>query len=232
MRRRLTMSGLLFIASVLLPAASYAQQQSVNVTIGSFVPRAEDARADGDVLVNNLNFLSFNLKDFNTGALGGEWQFPLNPFIDASLGLGFSTRSVPSVYSDFVEDNGTEIEQTLKMRVVPFTATVRFLPLGHDTPVQPYIGAGVGIFGWRYSESGEWIDFSDGSISRNTFEASGATAGPVILGGVMFQGRSFGAGGEIRWQSAQGELPADQFFSGNTIDLGGFTYNATFKIRF
>ena len=232
MRRRLTVSSFVLMASVLAPAATYAQQQSVNFTLGGFVPRAEDARTDGDVLVNNLNFLSFRLDDFHTGAFGGEWQFPLNRVFDASLGVGFTSQSVPSVYSDFVENDGTEIEQNLKVRIVPFTAAVRFLPLGHDTPIQPYIGAGVGIFGWRYSESGEWVDFSDGSISRNTYEASGATAGPVILGGVAFQGRSFGAGGEIRWQSAQGELPADQFFSGDKIDLGGFTYNATFKIRF
>ena len=45
-------------------------------------------------------------------------------------------------------------------------------------------------------------------------------------------GGNFGFGGEIRWQSAQGELPADQFFSGNKIDLGGFTYSATFKVKF
>src|SRR5262245_22817410 len=126
MRRLLIVSILTLATSVLAPAATYAQQQSVNLTVGGFVPRAEDARTQGDVLVNNLNFLSFRLDDFHTGAFGGEWQFPLNNFIDASLGLAFSAQSVPSVYTDFVEDNGTEIEQELKMRIVPFTAAVRF----------------------------------------------------------------------------------------------------------
>jgi hypothetical protein len=184
------------------------------------------------VLVKNLSFLTFNLKDFNTGAFGGEWEFPLNQFVDATLGLGLSTRTVPSVYTDFVNNDRSEIEQSLKLRIVPFTATVRFLPLGHHGPVEPYVGAGVGVFSWRYSETGQFIDFSDGSIFRDRFVGSGATAGPVILGGLNFPIGSWGLGGEIRYQSAQGELPTNQFFAGDKIDLGGITYSATVKIRF
>jgi hypothetical protein len=232
MRRLLSSAALVALVTVLAPATSYAQQQSLNFYLGGFVPKGEDSRTDGDVLVKNLSFLTFNLKDFNTGAVGGEWQFPLNRLIDGSVGLGFSTRSVPSVYSAFVADDRSEIEQTLKLRIVPFTAMIRLLPLGHDTPVQPYVGAGVGIFSWRYSETGQFIDFSDGSLFRDRFVGSGATAGPVIVGGLMFQPGPWGFGGEIRYQSAQGELPNDQFFAGDKIDLGGFTYSATFKIRF
>jgi outer membrane protein W len=153
--------------------------------------------------------------------------------VHASLGLGVSSKSVPSVYADFVEDDFTEIEQNLKLRVVPLTATVRFLPLGSNAAVQPYLGAGVGIFSWRYSESGEFIDFAARrEIYRSTFADSGATAGPVILGGLSFPVGSWLFGGEVRYQSAQGELDADQLFSGNKIDLGGFTYSAMFKVRF
>jgi hypothetical protein len=219
------------VTGVLAPTTSYAQQ-SLNLYVGGFVPRGEDSRTNGDVLVKNLSFLTFNLKDFNTGAFGGEWEFPLNQFVDATLGLGLSTRTVPSVYTDFVNNDRSEIEQSLKLRIVPFTATVRFLPLGHHGPVEPYVGAGVGVFSWRYSETGQFIDFSDGSIFRDRFVGSGATAGPVILGGLNFPIGSWGLGGEIRYQSAQGELPTNQFFAGDKIDLGGITYSATVKIRF
>ena len=64
---------------------------------------------------------------------------------------------MPTVDSNFVNSTAAEIEQDLKLRIVPFTATVRLLPLGHDAPVQPYIGGGVGVFGWRYSESGQFV---------------------------------------------------------------------------
>lgn len=232
MRRLLLSLGVVgLVTGVLAPAPSYAQQ-SLNLSVGGFVPHGEDARTNGDVLVNNLDFLSFNLKDFGSATFGGEWEFPLMSRVDASLGIAFSSRSVPSVYSDFVEDDSTEIAQSLKLRIVPFTATVRFLPLGHDAPIQPYIGVGVGIFSWRYSETGEFIDYSDGSVFRDSFVASGATAGPVVLGGLTFPVGSWAIGGEIRYHSAQGELPAGEGFSGTKIDLGGFAYSAMFKIRF
>jgi hypothetical protein len=222
---------LVFAFAMLMPAASYAQQ-SVNFSIGGFVPRGEDGRSSDDVLVNNLDFLAFNIDDFSTLALNGEWEFPLNDMFHASLGIGLTTKSVPSVYSEFEEDDGTLIEQDLKLRIVPFTAAIRLLPLGGRGPVQPYIGAGVGIFAWRYSESGEFIDFSTGEVFRESYVGSGATAGPVIFGGIDFPVGSWAIGGEVRYQSAQGELPDDQGFAGTEIDLGGFTYSANFKIRF
>ena len=57
---------------------------------------------------------------------------------------------MPSVYAASVNANGSEIEQELKLRIVPLTATVRFLPIGHGS-VEPYVGAGIGAFNWRYS---------------------------------------------------------------------------------
>jgi hypothetical protein len=231
--RRLLLSAAIAgaVSGVLAPAPSYAQQ-SLNLYFGGFVPRGEDSRTSGDVLVNNLSYLTFNLKDFNTGTFGGEWEFPLNDKVDAAVGLGFSTRTVPSIYTDYVNSDRSEIEQNLKLRIVPFTATVRFLPLGHHGPVEPYIGAGVGVFSWRYSETGQFIDFGDGSIFRDNFVGSGAAAGPVIMGGLLFPLGSWEFGGEARYQSAQGKLPSNQFFSGNKIDLGGMTYSAIVKIRF
>ena len=125
-----------------------------------------------------------------------------------------------------------KITQAITTTEGEITAAFRFLPLGHGSPVQPYLGAGVGVFSWRYSEAGEFVDFADGSVFRDRFVGSGATAGPVIFGGLAFVGDVFGAGGEIRYQSAQGELPTDKGFSGSKIDLGGVTYSVTFKIRF
>jgi hypothetical protein len=54
----------------------------------------------------------------------------------------------------------------------------------------------------------------------------------VILGGVRVPVGKWGVGGEIRYQAAVGNLPADQSFAGSKIDLGGITYAATFKVRF
>jgi hypothetical protein len=230
MRRML---GIAVFLGVVMPATSYAQQQSINLSLGGFVPRGEDARTSGDVLVNNLDFLAFNIKDFSSGAFGAEWEFPLNEFVHAGLGIGLTTKSVPSVYADFIEDDRTEIEQDLKLRIVPLTATVRFLPLGDSGAVQPYLGAGIGIFAWRYSETGEFVNFAaGGEVFRDTYSDSGATAGPVIFGGLAFPVNNWTFGGEVKYQSAQGELDPDLLFAGDKIDLGGFTYSAVFRVKF
>ena len=213
----------------LTPPAS--AQQSLNLYVGGFTPRGEDARDRNDVLVNNLNFLAFNIKDFNTATVGGEWLIGLGNNLEGSLGVGFYTRTVPTVYLDFVNTNGSEIEQDLKLRVVPFTATVRFLPMGRHNGIEPYIGAGVAVLNYRYSESGQFLA-TDRSIFRDTFVGSGTATGPVILGGVRVPVGAWAVGGEIRYQSAKGDLPSDQDFAGSKIDLGGFNYLFTVNVRF
>ena len=232
MRRTLTV-----LAFALISAASpVAAQQSVNFNFGAFTPFREDARSrsDGrsdDVLVNNLNVYDFEINDFDSVTFGGEWLVALGSHAEAGLGLGFYSDSVDSVDRDQVDEDFSEIEQEFKLRIVPFTATFRFLPLGRTSAVQPYIGGGVGLFWWRYSESGEFVDLDD-TIFRGTYIGEGGTAGPVIFGGVRFGLGSWDLGGEIRYQKAEGELPADQGFSGSKIDLGGFNYLLTFNIRF
>jgi outer membrane protein W len=230
MRRFVSFSIVALVLGVLATPSASAQQ-SLNLYVGGFVPRGFDARDRNDVLVNNLNFLAFNIKDFNTATVGGEWLIGFGNNLEGSLGVGFHTRTVPTVYLNYVNTNGSEIEQDLKLRVVPFTATVRFLPLGRHNGIEPYIGAGIGIFNYRYSESGQFLA-TDQTIFRDTFVGSGTATGPVILGGVRVPVGSWGIGGEIRWQSATGDLPSDQDFSGTKIDLGGFNYLFTVNVRF
>lgn len=231
MRRLSIVLGLVLLASVVAPATSSAQQ-SLNFYVGGFVPRGEDGRDRDDVLRNNLDFLSFDIKDFNGATAGAEYLVGLGDWLDAGVGVGIYKRTVPSVYSDVVNNNGSEIEQDLKLRVVPFSATVRFLPLGHTNGVEPYIGAGVAILNYRYSETGQFVDFSDNSIFRDSFSGSGTATGPLVLAGVRFPVGMVAIGGEVRYQSAHGDLPSDQGFSGSRIDLGGWTYAATFNVRF
>ena len=115
--------------------------------------------------------------------------------------------------------------------MVPVAFTVRLVPTGHSSPVQPYIGAGLGIINWRYAESGEFIDFGAGRvIFRDTFVESGSNVGPVVVGGIRFAGDSVSGGFEIKYQKATGDL--NENFAVPQIDLGGWTYNFTVGVRF
>jgi opacity protein-like surface antigen len=232
---------MLLVGGLALPASAQVVQVTradarnlVGGNLGYFLVRGEDGRVDDDVLLADLNDLAFQIDDFNNWTFGGEWLYGVNKFIETGLGLGYYQRTVTSVYRDFVNDNGTEIVQDLKLKIVPFTATVRFLPAGRGAPVEPYIGAGIGIFGWRYSESGEFVDFSDGSIFREQYKADGTAFGPVVVAGMRFpMGDALTAGFEYKWQSAEGDTkPAESELLGSRIDLGGNTFSFTMHFRF
>ncbi|MBZ5559595.1 MAG: hypothetical protein LAO77_20185 [Acidobacteriia bacterium] len=226
----------LVVAGIAVPSVASAQQW-VSLYVGGFTPRSADARGDtvngqsNDVLVNNLDFLSFNIKDFNAPTIGGEYLVGLGDRFEGGLGVGLYSRTVPTVYNDFVNANGSEITQDLKLRIIPFTATVRFLPMGRHNGIEPYIGGGVGVLNWRYTETGQFLA-NDNSIFSGNFVGSGTARGPVVLGGVRVPIAGWAVGGEVRYQSADATLPADQGFAGTKIDLGGFNYLLTVNFKF
>jgi len=231
MFRHVARAAALVLAVVLLTPAVTSAQQSVSFNIGYFDVKGEDSRADGDVLVANRSFHIFDIEEFSGFSFGGEWLFPVAEFIEVGAGIGYYQKTAPSIYADLVNDNGAEIAQDFKLRVVPISATVRFLPLGRS-PIQPYVGAGLGIFPWRYSETGEFVD-ADFNIFRGNFVESGTAVGPLVFGGVRFPvGSAFTVGGEVRWQRAEGEFENPENFNGDRIDLGGITWQATLGFRF
>jgi opacity protein-like surface antigen len=209
-------------------------KNAVGFNLGYFAVKGEADRVDGDVLVEDLNSLAFRIKDFSGFTFGGEYLYGIGDFVELGAGVNYYQQTVPSVYADFVNADGSEIAQDLKLRIVPITATVRFLPVGRSAPVQPFVGAGLGIFPWKYSEVGEFVDFSDGSIFRDRFSASGTAVGPVVLAGVRFPiGDAFTTGVEFRWQKAEGDTkPSESGLLSDKIDLGGWTTAWNMHIRF
>ena len=218
-----------------LGTPAWAQQSSLSLHLGYFALRGEDTRIADDVIIENLGLFAFGLDQFNAGSVGAEWLVGFGEYVEVGLGVGFYQQTVLSVYDDFVNDDGTEIPQDFKLRVTPITATARFFPFGRRSAVQPYAGGGVGFFNWRYSEVGEFVDFStvDLEVFRDRFVAEGNDVGRVYLGGVrVLAGSRFAVGVEVRYQDMQGVVGIDQGFLEERIDLGGLTTSFTFNVRF
>lgn len=231
MLRKTMLAGLLVVTALVLLPGVAAAQQSLAINVGYFALRGESSRPTEDVLVQDLQFHAFNIKDFNGAIVSGEWLAPIGQLFEAGVGVGYYQRTVPSVYLDLVNANGAEIAQDFKLRVVPITGIIRFIPTGRHAAIQPYIGAGIGVFAWRYSETGEFVD-ADQNIFRGNFVGSGTNVGPVVVGGVRFPlSTGFAFGGEIRYQQAEGSLNSSDF-NGTKLDLGGLTYQATVLFRF
>jgi hypothetical protein len=233
MRSRLIVTFASVLTVGLLGAVpASAQQQSLNFSLGLFSVRGEDARTDGDALVENRSIYLFDFDDFNSASIGAEYLVGLGEYVEAGGGIGFTSKGVDTIYEDYVRPDGTEIEQTLKLRIIPMSATVRILPLGRSGVFQPYVGGGIGIYNWRYSETGDFIDFSLNSrpVFRETYSNSGTAVGPVAVFGARFPLGAVTLGGEVRYQAAEGDLD-ERDFLGPKIDLGGFHYAATVGVR-
>lgn len=225
---------LALLGFVSVPVVASAQSLSINV--GYFAVRGEGSRVAGDTILANLNSappfaLDFRLDDFNDATIGAEWLFPIGKYLEGGVGVSYYGRTVNSRYADLIDDRtGKDITQDLRLRIVPMTATVRFLPLGRRAAVQPYIGAGIGILAWRYSEKGDFVD-ADYNVFSDNFTQSGTAVGPVIMAGLRVPvGLNFAFGGEVRYQQADAPVSSD--FVGNRIDLGGISYQANFIVRF
>ena len=77
----------------------------------------------------------------------------MTDFLEAGVGASFYQNNRPQRVADLTYPNGDEIEQTLKLRIVPVTATIRFLPLGRNASVQRMWAGGVGFFNWKIRKS-------------------------------------------------------------------------------
>jgi hypothetical protein len=229
----------LALAALVVAAPDRAQVvHSLHLGAGGFFPRGFDARVAGDTLVENLSNsepLAFDIRDFRGAQVFGEWNVAFGDRVEVGAGLGFYSKGVPSIYRDLVNEDGFEIEQDLKLRIVPLTAIVRFLPVGRPSEIQPYVGAGLAVLNWRYSESGEFVDTTDFSIFAARFVETGNALGGVVVGGVRIPlgGDIYGLTLEGRYLWGQGETGGlDNGFLGDKIDLGGGMFNVGFLIRF
>lgn len=238
-------AGALLVALVAATPASAQVVHSVGFGAGLFVPRAchndlatrldcRESRGSDDVLVENLKSLAFDIKDFRGGQVFGEWNMTFDDRIELSLGGGFYRKTVPSVYADYVDQDLTEIEQDLRLQVVPLSAVVRFLPWGRAGNIQPYFGAGVAALRWQYSETGEFIDFNDNfAVFEDHYVAKGTSVAPVLLAGLRMpiSGDIYAMNAEFRYQFGEGNLGNNGFLT-ERIDLSGLNFTLGFQIRF
>ncbi len=213
-------------------AAPALAQQSLTLGYGQFSPKDVDSRIDRDVVLTNLDLFAIRVGDFDGRSLTGSWNVGLGDHLEASFGLGFYQRTVPSVYADYLNENGSEIAQDFRLRIVPATATVRVLPFGRSA-VQPFFGVGVGLYAWRYAEFGEFIDFYDFSVFSDRFVATGTDPGGIILGGIRVpMGDAWSIGVELQYHQASGVVGLENGFLEDELDLGGLTSQVTFGVQF
>jgi hypothetical protein len=251
MLRRFSRALLALLALLCCAAPASAQiVQSLHLGGGFLFPRGYDGRVNGDVLVADLNELDFRgcefgtiqscIHQFNSGNVFGEWLVSLSPHIEVGAGVSFASRGVDSYYRDYSSPDGSDITQRLQLRTAPISAVVRFLA-GRPGSFQPYLGGGLAVLPYWYTETGDFIDFTqlDATGAFVTYPAhytaSGVSVGPLVLAGFRapIKGDIWAFTTEWRFQHVSGDTGGLQNgFLGNRIDLGGNTLNFGLLVRF
>ncbi len=256
MTRTIARHGGLLLAALLLTAAPAAAQavHSFHLGVGGFFPAGAGSRSGDDVLLRNYlgepfdfdptvtDALSFEFGDLRSGFVVGEWNVGFGNHVEVGLGLGFSRKTVPTIYLE-VEDDFAHVPifQSLLVQTMPITGHVRFLPFGHAATIQPYVGAGVTAVAFRYREQGEFVDSVTGEIFNARYRSAGFAPGGMVLAGIRFpiKGDIFAITFEGRRQFATGDLGTDltdndeeNDFLADKIDLGGTQFTGGFLVRF
>jgi len=243
MRNRLVFTTIFVL--LLAPAGAFAQirqvgssssdsRNTVNFNLGYFGLRGIESRDVDDVLVGDLvsaHPLLFEVNDLNGPTFGGEYLFAVNRHIEAGVGLGFSQKTIRTIYADLTHSNQSDIEQDLKLRQIPVDFTGRFLILPRGSAVEPYVGAGITAIRYQYSEAGEFVDDA-GAIFPAVFKTDGTAVGPIVLAGVRAPIQNWTVGGEFSWQKVVADVPVDEGFLGTKLDLGGWRVKFGVGVRF
>lgn len=241
--RRATLS--LILVAGLVAAAGSASAGGLDIRLGGFMPTGDDAydpNASPAYLFGDLNDLytpnadpnqGVRTKDFR-GVFGGiEFNTVVAPYVELGLSLDAYGRTVDTSYRDYAREDDREIEQRLKLRMVPVGFTVRVMPTAKSAALVPYLGAGVDAVFYTYEEEGDFIDFFDPDypILPDAFKDSSAMFGAHVVGGLrVYLNRDFAIVGEGRYQWAKKDMGED--FSNYRLDLSGASFTVGLHVRF
>jgi hypothetical protein len=215
----------LTILSILLVFGMAFADQALSLKIGLFQPALSS-----DLWDINIENLAFSKQDMLDLYFGGEYEFFLGSRFSISFGGETYNKTIASQYTDWEYDDGTPIYQSLSLRITSFEANLKLYPMGYRAKIYPFLGAGAGIFAWRYAQWGEFINFDDMSVSEGYAETNTYTLGFSGLAGIGIRlNRSTGLFLEVKYLYLKGKLSS--FFEGfEKLDMSGLKYNLGFTL--
>lgn len=209
-----------------------ARAGSLDIRVGGFLPRA-DTGARNDLFRDDSELYTVQGSDWR-GVLGGV---QLNMKLARNLELGLAVdgygRTVHTAYRDYERPSGRDIQQSLKLDIVPIGVELRLTPTRRSARLSPFVGVGGDLLYWKYEEFGDFVRFSDPRLPvvEDSFVAEGVAPGFHVSGGLRFAVTDdIGVVGQARYQWGKADMGDD--FRGNKLDLTGASVTAGINIRF
>ena len=132
----------------------------------------------------------------------------------------------------FIASNGQPIAQTTQLNQTGVSAGVRFTPGGRGRRISrfafipsrltPYASAGLHAIRYDFSQTGQFVDFTESVCVQRLLQLEGLDDGPVVRGGTdVLVWRHLSVGFDARYTWLQSNLSRD-FTGFDGIDLAGF----------
>src|SRR5262245_23379133 len=160
------------------------------------------------------------------------WNAIMGRYAELGFNLDYYQDTQHTSYNDFVTAEGREIQQSLRLQIVPLGVTFRLIPTGRGR-LAPYVGIGADAVFYDYDEFGDFIDFDDPTqpVIPDAFHSSSVAAGFHVEGGLRGPiGDDFSIVAGARYQWADDDMGED--FRGNRIDLSGTSATVGINLRF
>jgi len=198
-------------------AQYYGREHTLRFRVGLFQPDGESQYWD-----DAAGIFSGDASDFEDTLAGFDYRMGLGEHLALLISASDYSGEDHRTYLDYVDGTGAEIRHTASLDITSLTAglVLRFAP---NAAVQPYIGAGGGLYSWTLEERGRFIDFGSQNLDlfRADFQDEGDTFGYYLQAGLDVPlGAGWALFGEGRWHQADDELSGD-FEGFGTLDLSG-----------
>jgi len=147
---------------------------------GEFVPDFH-----GDFWDNNFRNFTGSRNDFQDVIGGGDFIFHFDRHNALMVSASYYTSNGLESYRAFLDQDNNPIRHRTTLDITAGTVGYVLFPAGTHAPVIPYLGAGVGVYGWRLHENGDFVDFGQGnSIFTSSNSDSGAAFGYFFVAGL------------------------------------------------
>ena len=214
-------------------APGSAAASSLDLRVGALFPSADSNLFDDDAELYVLRGDTISDRDWR-GIYGGiEFNVGLSDNVELGFHVDGYGRSLHTSYRDFERPSGREIQQTLKLNVVPVGVSLRLVAGDPRESIAPYVAVGADLVYYQYEEFGDFIDFDSPSLPvfDDAFVSEGVAPGFHVAAGLRVPlSRDFSLVGEGRYLFAKHDMGDD--FRGNRIDLGGISATLGLHVRF
>lgn len=202
------------------PHQRWAQSgdNELRVRFGAFTPDG-----GGEYFADKFVDFTGQAADFEDGAFAVEYTRDLLPLLDLVVSGGAYEGIQEQRYRDYEDDRGNAIAHTTSLEIDHLEAGLRLRLGPPHARLLPYVVGGVGLYSYRLSEDGDFIDFTPPppTIFDDRFEAEGAAVGWFAAAGLQLAvTRNTSLFAEGRWRRAEDEL-GDDFSEFGTLDLSG-----------